>query len=401
MGKYPRLIDEGNEMNIEDVLKNVNMTMSELATLVAANLSAKETNELFHVKKMKSPVGSDIFADAKDASKTLKEQEAQYLIRMYLFFMKERVAIESRLNTMESMPNRALSHMLGEVKGREENIREILDTYSDNHPIASAMKKIKGVAAVISSGYVAYVDMNKATHFGQVLAYGGYSPTSKWIKGEKRNYNADFKTIFIHAGRSFQFSSGYPDSYFGTHYKWNKRIIEYKNSEGFYEEVAKEKLAKFKFDKEKSAYKAYSKGQLPKLHISALARLKTVALFVGIVHDYWSRHLGRHIVPYPFEHLGHTYFNMKTMEEVYRFEDEKREEIKRKGRKQTPFLEEYEAWKADYLKGQPIDEDLDYRQDLVHEIAESKIAPLPDYDDALVVQAAKEQDREDSDSKSE
>lgn len=287
--------------------------------------------------------------DAKIAAEKMSGREVAYITSLYLMFLKNRVAAQGRIRTLPHDPNFALSYIMNIFEQNEEESRQILTAYTDAHPIAKEMKKIKGIGSIISAGYVSHVNMDRVVYFGQVLSYGGYCPNKVWKKGEKRPYNMDFRSVLIHAGRSFLFSSGYPDSYFGAHYRINRQVITDRNETGYYKPMAKAKLEKFNYRKETAAYKAYTEGKLPPAHIVALARFKCVSLFVGIVHDYWSRQLGRSVIPYPFAYLGHEILNYKTLEEVFAFEEEQREQIKLKGnRKDVERMTNYEAWKKEH-----------------------------------------------------
>ena len=167
-----------------------------------------------------------------------------------------------------------------------------------------------------------------------------------WRKGEKRTFNIDFKKVLINLGRSFLFNSGYPDSYFGWHYRIFKKRIIAANEEGKYKEKCEWKIATFKFDQTTTAYKCYVRGKLPPAHIISLAKFKAVSLFLGIMHLYWSNDiLGRKVVPYPFVFLGHDTMGMKTLQEVLDFEEQKRKEIIITGdKKKVEVHEEYILW---------------------------------------------------------
>lgn len=303
----------------------------------------------------KTRSGGDVFEDAKLAAKHLKSQEVQYLFRMYDYFLNERVAIQSRIRTLPEVPNKALTFMLEEVKAREDNIRAILDEFTSSHPVGQQIKKIKGIGPVISAGLIAHIDMDIAQHVAQILAYGGYTEKAVWRKGEKRNFNMGFKKVLINLGRSFLFSSGYPDSYFGWQYKLLKARIIGLNETGAFKEKCEWKLANYNFDKTTTTYKSYVKGKLPPSHIIALAKFKTVSLFLGIMHTYWSTVvLGRNMVPYPFYILKHDVTLMKTLQEVLDFEEQKRREVIVVGdRKKVEVYEEYLIWKEHYAEANP------------------------------------------------
>jgi hypothetical protein len=307
---------------------------------------------------MTKPIGMDIFEDAKKAAAILGDREAIYLVNLFNFLLETRVGICARLKTIIETPNKALTFLLDEIAEREKNARIILDIFTDNHPVGNVLKQIKGIGPVISAGFVAHVDMTKINHFSQILSYGGYTKNSKRQRGKKLTYNPDLKKVFVHMGRSFQYSSGYPDSYFGWHYKLLKRRILNHNENGFYKDVAKSKIQEYNFDKSKSAYKSYSEGKLPAGHVIALAKFKTVCLFVGMAHYYWSHDiLGRNVKPYPFVVMGHDIIEMRTMQEAIAYEEQKREEIKREGdRKLVSTFEEYLLFKEAYLGTRKEDE---------------------------------------------
>ncbi len=312
-------------------------------------------------------ISLDIMADAKLAAKTMGSLEASYLVGMYQYFLNQRIAVQNRLRSLPDEPSNALMYMKQQMEEGEKDCRVLLECYTDNHPIASVIKQIKGIGSIISAGYVAHVDMDKAKHFPQVLAYGGYSPTAVWRKGERRSYNMDFRKILILAGRSFVFSSGSPISYFGKRYKLFKTRIEWHNEQGHYADVAAKKLSMFKFDEASSTYKAYIKGILPPAHIIRLAAFKTVALFVGVVHDYWSNQLGRHIEPYPFAILGHDKLSMVTMDEVLTYEKEKNALAKVNGKKKegAPSYDEYLAWVETNFEDGEKQEDTGYEHEFM------------------------------------
>jgi hypothetical protein len=311
------------------------------------------------VKRVK---GSDLFDDAKQAAKVMGNREAQYLLDMYLFMLKRRVAITSKINK-SGIDSRALNFLLNEIEIREKNAKVLLDTYSDNHPIGAKMKEVKGIGPVISAGILAHVDMNRAPSYGHILSYGGFNPHMVWGKGEKRPFCAEFRSVLLHTKRAFQFLSGNPTSYFGMHYKRFKAEVIRRNEAGEMKEAAATKLAKFNYRKETKAYQCYIIGKLPPAHITQLAGLKALKLFIGCLHHYWSGYLGRIVpLPYAVEYMGHT--DIMTMEEVIAFEARQMEKLN-SGLLKKDIHMQYEAWKKEYC----VENDMDIPDEIVMKLS--------------------------------
>jgi hypothetical protein len=272
-------------------------------------------------------------------------KEAQYLLDMYLFMLKRRVAIASKISRC-GIESRALGFLLDQIKAREGHARVLLDIYSDNHPVGAKMKEVKGIGPVIAAGLLAHVNMDRATTYGKILAYGGFNPNMVWNKGELRPFCAEFRSILIHAKRVFQFLSGNPTSYFGMHFKRYKNLIIAQNENGGMKEAAAAKLAKFNYRHETKAYQCYIEGKLPPAHITQLAGTKTLKLFIGCLHKYWSEHLGRSApLPYAVEHMGH--MDVMTLEEVIAFEARQMEKLN-SGLLKKDIHMQYETWKKEY-----------------------------------------------------
>ena len=132
--------------------------------------------------------------------------------------------------------------------------------------------------------------------------------------------------------------------------------------------MAKKKLATHKYDETTVAYKCYKDGKLSPAHMVRLAAFKTVCLFVGVVHDYWSQQLGRVIDPYPFAILGHDKLAMVTMDEVLKYEEERSAQNKANGKSPVPTYEEYLAWSEVFNEDSPRHEDTGYEHEFMRDL---------------------------------
>jgi len=138
-----------------------------------------------------------------------------------------------------------------------------------------------------------------------VRAYSGNRP---WTKGEKRPWNAGFKTLCWKAGHSFMMFSNDEKCFYGKLYRNRKEREVNKNDRGEFAEVAARRVDTV--GKSTDAYAAYSKGILPPAHIDAMARRFTVKIFLSHLHDEWYYRFHGKPAPAPFAiaQLGHAHF---------------------------------------------------------------------------------------------
>lgn len=221
--------------------------------------------------------------DIRDAAKIIPEREVRYLVDMYYTAQQMRIAVESKLRSIGEEPNMMLGLFLDMFEEVEKDIQAALDVYTHNNPVGASFRRVKGIGPVLTAGWLAHVNVHIADNCSKVLSFGGYNPNMVWGKGEKRPYNADLKLIFNKLGRAFVFLSN-RNSFFGQKYKENKKLIEQRNADGKFADRCAELLRTRKYRTDTNAFKCYSEGKYPPAHVSASARLKTVALCVGVLH---------------------------------------------------------------------------------------------------------------------
>lgn len=221
--------------------------------------------------------------DFKDAAKVIPKRQVKYLVDMYYTAQQMRIAVEGKLRSLEEVPNAVLTIFLDMFEEVEKDLQSALDVYTANSDVGASFRRIKGIGPVLTAGWMAHVNVHIAVNAAKVMRFGGYDPTVKWEKGQKRPYNADLKLVLSKMGRAFVFLSN-RNSFFGQKYKENKKLIEKRNEAGMFAERCAELLRTRKYKEETNAFKCYSVGKYPPAHISASARLKTVALCVGVLH---------------------------------------------------------------------------------------------------------------------
>lgn len=120
-------------------------------------------------------------------------------------------------------------------------------------------------------------------------------------------FNQNLKKLCFKIGESFVRVSGKERSLYGRLYRQRKAYETIKNEDLEYADQAADILKKKNISKSKDAYKAYSKGKLPKGHIQARAKRATVKIFLSHVFDamYYEKYRIDPPTPYVLEYMGH------------------------------------------------------------------------------------------------
>ena len=248
--------------------------------------------------------------DLKNAAITLSSREARYLVDSYYMMQEQRKRSANQVLSMEGAePHALLSWFLEQTTTLENQIKRALDAYTSSHMMGTWMREIYGIGPVISAGLLAHIDIEQAPTAGHIWRYAGLDPTSKWLAGEKRPWNAQLKVICWKAGQSFMKFSKKEQCRYGHLYLERKAYEIARNDSGGNTEVAAKLLTEKKWSKGTEAYKSLIIGKLPPGQIDARARRYAVKIFISHLQAEWYR---RHFkkeppAPYAIAILGHAH----------------------------------------------------------------------------------------------
>jgi hypothetical protein len=235
----------------------------------------------------------------------LSNAEARLLVANYYAAQESRKRADMQIRHLgdKDMPN-VLQYSADGYARIESQIVRALQAYCEEQAVGRWSLAQHGVGPVISAGLLAHIDMDKAPTVGHIWRYGGVDPTVKWLKGEKRPWNADLKQIFWHAGQCFKRTSGSEKSYYGELYQRYKATYVALNEAGAYAEAASKHVTHGK-----ETQKALDKGQLPASRIDARACRAATKIFLSHWHEVAYRDKFGTLPPKPFalEHLGHAH----------------------------------------------------------------------------------------------
>ena len=147
---------------------------------------------------------------------------------------------------------------------------------------------------------VAHIEKDAATYSkdGRIT---GYTKEAIIKSISKIPYNKELKTLMFKIGESFIKQSNNKKSLYGRLYKEYRADYTRRNEEGEFAERAAKILKEKNYGKSTNAYKAYSQGKLPDAHIIAMARRKTLKIFISHVFEcFYVCEYGQSIPPVPY-----------------------------------------------------------------------------------------------------
>jgi hypothetical protein len=290
--------------------------------------------------------------DMKEAAKNLGPTEARFLVDAYYQMQDQRIRSAGQVRSMNKEetpePHAVLDWLLEQSTVLEKQVHIALYAYAKSQDMGNWLMSICGVGPVIAAGLLAHIDWTKPT-VGHIWRFAGLDPTSVWVKGKRRPWNASLKTLCWKVGESFVKQRPNKKDIYGKEYFLRKTNEITQNDQGLYAAQAKVKLEKVGKNTESwpwyaacypagtaAAYLALASvfperdkctaeraqllrdrrveagtgvHMLPPNHINARARRWTVKLFLSHSHfvGLWLKTKRLAPNPYPIAFCGHAH----------------------------------------------------------------------------------------------
>ncbi|OHB78648.1 MAG: hypothetical protein A2W31_15275, partial [Planctomycetes bacterium RBG_16_64_10] len=232
--------------------------------------------------------------DMKQASRTLRKQEARWLVDIYYQIQNDRMRSAAQARTCEEAgePNRLLDWVFESMKRFEGAIRSALGEFAKTYQVGQWMQAQVGIGPVLSAALLAHIDIRKAPTVGHIWRFAGLDPTCKWEKGKKRPWNAQLKSICaFRLGECFVKTQNHERSYYGKLFAQKKATLTEANARGDYTAQAAAELARLAADKglakkmaDTQRKKHWEAGHLAPANIHDRARRWAVKLFLSHLH---------------------------------------------------------------------------------------------------------------------
>ena len=193
--------------------------------------------------------------DLRDASVTLSEDEARFLVDYYYAMQEDRIRAGAQVRSLveSSEPHSVIAWLGGNVAVLEQQIKRALDAYTDSQTVGVWAKSIVGIGPIIAAGLSAHIDIKKAPTVGHIWRFAGLDPTVTWEKKTRRPWNASLKTLCWKIGESFVKVSGHEEDVYGKLYLERKAFEQANNLSGSLSAQATAKLERFKIGKDTDA----------------------------------------------------------------------------------------------------------------------------------------------------
>ena len=259
--------------------------------------------------------------DLRNASITLGEREARFLVDAYYAMQRDRIraAHQNRTLTDNTEPHDVLLWLQAQRDTIEKQIARALDAYSGGLAIGQWARSQVGIGPIIAAGLAANIYIGEwcevchsrkpedcaeavadpkrklkphdfrpvcsCPTVGHVWRFAGLDPTVVWKANTKRPWNGSLKRLCFLIGESFVKVSGYENAVYGHAYVVRKARETEKNERGDYADQAKRALAEKKWRDDTTAKKSYEAGKLPPGRIHMRAKRWATKLFLAQYHQ--------------------------------------------------------------------------------------------------------------------
>jgi hypothetical protein len=248
----------------------------------------------------------------REAAKKLTQHQARFLVDLYYQTQRNRIAAAAQIREAAKAAENpaAFTPVFTDQYTIEKKIATQLGLWAAASTLGRWAQSICGIGPVMSAGLMAHIDIKKAGCCSGIWRFAGLDPSLVWGKGQKRPFNMRLKTLCaFKIGESFVKVQNRPADFYGHLFAAFKTELVAKNDAGGFAALATTALQKKKYGAETVARAAYESGKLPAAHVHAMARRRTVKLFLSHYYEVaYEIEFGQQPPqPYAFAHLGHVH----------------------------------------------------------------------------------------------
>ena len=128
--------------------------------------------------------------DIKNGAKTLGTKEARYLVDTYYDLQDFRIQTQNKIRGLiqseSEEPCETILYFKDNFSTLEENLKKVLDSYTDGKVVGRWCKSIVGIGPVIAAGLLSNLDVDNKPTAGHFWSYCGLNDNNRpWIGREK------------------------------------------------------------------------------------------------------------------------------------------------------------------------------------------------------------------------
>jgi len=202
------------------------------------------------------------------------------LVRLFYDMQQIRIGLGLKIGNPESnlLPEHkiAVKELYDKYEGEEEKLRDMIAIDVKKHPVfITWLSKIKGIDIMLSASLLyGGIDIHRATNASKMIRFCGLGTfegrAERLVKGEKAHFSTFMKMTCWKVGKSFEKLKNNPTSIYGRYLQESLNKYHASNP-------SKHQCERCKTDEQKTA------------HINAMARRRTVALFLSHLWEMWRR----------------------------------------------------------------------------------------------------------------
>lgn len=129
----------------------------------------------------------------KESAAVMTDNQVRFIIDNYYQTQQYRINIASQMRAIDQGYDQiqegeqpAIAWLFADVKNRENQIKNMIQTYADNNPVCQWAMAIKGIGPVFAANLWSYIDMTKCFHANQFISYAGLNDNNApWLGKEK------------------------------------------------------------------------------------------------------------------------------------------------------------------------------------------------------------------------
>ena len=158
--------------------------------------------------------------DVRRMAADLGPQQARGLVDLYYGLQEFRINASNQNHalTKSEEPHATVEFFFQQFYNLEKDIAKALDTYSAAQPLGVWAREHVGIGPVIAAGLLAHIDITTTPTPSALWKFAGLAPGQRYVKGEKRSWNAGLKVLCWKMGDSFVKQSGRENCYYGKLY---------------------------------------------------------------------------------------------------------------------------------------------------------------------------------------
>lgn len=163
--------------------------------------------------------------DVRKMAADLGPSQARGLVDLYYGLQDFRIQANNQIHALSKSeePHATVGFFFDQFFQLETDIKKALDSYSAGQPLGQWVREIVGIGPVLAAGLLAHIPIETTPTPSALWSFAGLAPGQRYVKGEKRSWNAQLKVLCWRIGDSMVKQSFRDNCYYGKLYLQRKQ----------------------------------------------------------------------------------------------------------------------------------------------------------------------------------